>query len=160
MARMWRRRLIAAAMVVILGGGGYLAWRLTHPRMSDRERIYRLFDRIEQGIETKQPRVVRDAFAPDYRDGFGFTRRDIHRLSLELLRIHGTPSVVIDDLKIEVHGDQADATLRAQASIQEAGSETQEFSGTLTFRLRKQRGEWLITSATGWQGEVPRESEF
>jgi hypothetical protein len=156
----WRKRLIAAAIIAVLGGGGYLAWRLTHPHRSDRELINELFDRIERGIETKQPRMVRDAFSPDYRDAFGFTKRDLHRISLELLRIHGVPQVVIEDLKIEVHGREADASLRAEVSLQEAGAETRQFSGALTFKLRKQRGRWLITSTAGWQGAAPSESEF
>jgi len=153
---MWRRRLIAAAVIVVLGGGGYLAWRLTHPPISDEERIARLLDRIEQGIETRSPRMILDTISSDYRDAFGYTKRDIHRLSLNLLRTEGTFQVVLDEVNIHVRGGEADANVSAEVTLTQNGRVTEKYSGSLAAHLRKQAGKWRIVSATGWQDEALR----
>jgi len=151
---MQRRRLIAAAVIILLGGGAYLVWRLTHPTLSDQQQIEELLDRIEQGVEKKSPRMILGAIADDYRDDYGLTRLDIHRLSLNLLRTEGRIQVVLTRPKIEVHGEQATADVTGEVTLSEGGYQAQEFSGALTIHLRKRGGQWRIVSTGGWQGEV------
>ena len=151
---MSRKRLIAALLIAILAGGGYLAWRLTHPPLSDQEQINRLLDRVERGIETKTPRTVLAAIADDYRDAYGYTKLDIHRLSLGLLRTTGRPQVTLDRVDIQVHGDAAQARLHGEVALIEAGQQSQAFSGALTIQLRKRGGKWQIVSTAGWQAEA------
>jgi hypothetical protein len=151
---MWRKRLIAALLIVIVVGAGYLAWSFTHPPVSDEEQVNRLLDRIEQGVETKSPRMILSTIADDYRDAYGYTRLDIHRLSLNLLRTTGRPQVNLDRVDIRVHGDEADVGVHGEVTLIEAGQESQEFSGSLTVQLRKRGGRWQIVSTAGWQTEA------
>jgi hypothetical protein len=156
---MWRGRLIAAGIVLLLGGGGYVAWRLTHPPRSDREQINRLLERIECGVETKRPRMIVSAISDDYRDDSGLTKRDLHRLSLELLRTRGTPQVIIEEIKVVIRGARADVRLAGEAAIYERGRKTDQYSATVNLHLCKRHGRWLITSTSGWQGKVAEEVE-
>ena len=148
---MWRKRLIAAAVIVIVAGGGYLAWRLTHPPLTDKQQIERLFDEIERGIEIKSPRTVLGTIADDYRDTFGYTKQDIRQLSLGLLRTEGKPQVTLDKVNIAVHGDDATAEVSGRVTLVSGEQESQPFAGSLTVVLRKRDGAWRITSTTGWQ---------
>lgn len=154
---MWRTRLIAAAVILILGGGGYLVWRLTHPPLSDEEQIARLIDRVEQGVEKKSPRMILANIADDYRDPFGFTKRDIYRSALSLLRTEGSLQVVLSDVEIAVNDADADVAVTGEVMLTEGGEQSQAFRGALTIHLRERDGKWLVTSATGWQSGVTSE---
>lgn len=160
---MRHKGLIAAIMLVVLGGAGYTAWRLTHPGLSEREQVLRLFDQLEQGVETRTPRTILDTVANDYRDPFGYTKRDIYRLSLSLRRTQGAPApeVVIDEISLELEQGTgtAKATVTGRVTMHETGFEAQRYAGSVTFHLRKERGRWLITSTEGWQEQVAAEYE-
>jgi len=156
---MRRKRLIAAAVIVILAGGGYLAWRLIHPPISDQEQINRLLDRVEQGVETRRPRDILSAIADDYHDAAGLTKRDLHRMTLVLLRLPVPPEVVIDKVDIRVRGDAAVAGVQGRVTLNEGGLPPELFSGAITVELRKRRGEWLVVSTAGWQGRLAEETE-
>jgi hypothetical protein len=148
---MWRTRIIVVAVIVTVGGGGYLAWRLTHPPLTDQQQIEQLLDQVERGIEIKSPRTVLGTIADDYRDSFGYTKQDIRQLSFGLLRTEGKPQVTLDKVNIAVHGDEATAEVSGRVTLVSGGHESQPFEGGLTLELRKRGGTWQITSTTGWQ---------
>lgn len=149
---MLRKRLISAAIIIVVIAGAIIIWRLTHPPIPDREQIDRLIDSVEQGVELKKPREILANIADDYKDSAGFTKQDIHRLSLSLLRVEGRPQVTLSDVKIEIHGKEADAHIDGEVTIAFGGTESQEFKGTLDVHLSKRTGKWLIDSTSGWQG--------
>jgi hypothetical protein len=149
-----RKRLISAVVIIAVVIGAVVIWRLTHPPISDQEQINRLIDRVEQGVERKKPSEILATIADDYRDSTGFTKRDIHQLSLSLLRVDGRPQVTLTDVRIEIHGNEADVSLEGDVRIAFAGAESQEFNGALSVHLSKRSGKWLIVSTSGWQGEV------
>jgi len=149
---MLRKRLISAVVIIVVIVGAAVIWRLTHPQVSDEEQIIRLIARVEQGVELKKPREILANIADDYKDSAGFTKLDIHRLSLSLLRVEGRPQVTLSNVKIEIHGKEADAHIDGEVTIAFGGTESQEFKGTLDVHLSKRSGEWLIDSTSGWQG--------
>jgi hypothetical protein len=151
---MARKRLILAGLVaIIVIVGAILIWRATHPPLSDKEQIEQILDRIEKGVETKNPSAILSTISDDYRDSFGFTKLDIHRLSLSLPRMHGTPRVVLADVQIAIRGKRATVNLSGEVTVRFGGEQTQEFAGALTLELRK-NGAWHVISTNGWQGRV------
>jgi len=151
---MLRKRLILAAVVIIIVViGAIFIWRATHPPLSDKEQIEQLLDRVEQGVEKKSPSTILSTISDDYRDSFGFTKLDIHRLSLELLRTQGTPQVVLENVKIDIEGKQATVNVTGQVSLRFGGQETREFAGALTLELHKNRA-WHVISTSGWQAQA------
>lgn len=140
------------ALAVAAGVGVYLLVR--PPATSDEAQIRALAKDIESAFEHKKLKACMAVVADDYSDNVGNgSKAELEnelRTNFQLVReIH----VSLDDMTIDVHGDEADlavtATGRAETVLGDVS--LNEYVGHTRFvlALRKERGRWKVFRAEG-----------
>ena len=147
------KRWIAVLIVIALILAGVAVWLLMHPP-SDRDQILRLLDQAKEGVESKDVGKVMSCISEDYRDRYGWGKRELRQLALAVLfREQGTFAVALDPPAIEISGARATVTLMVRISLtpEQGGLPQELYQGPVVAHLRKEDGGWKVVSAEGWQ---------
>jgi ketosteroid isomerase-like protein len=144
-----RRTVIAAIIVAVIAGAWYYFTVYRPPREgTDREQILRLIASVEKAVEQGRVSAVMDYISEDYQDPNGYNRRMIHRMVLAGARDQRRMNLSVQVPEIEVSGDTA--RFVAEVGMMVDGSESRQL--TVTGKLRREGGRWMVVSADGWQG--------
>ncbi len=145
-----RRRWPWLLLLVIVVAGA--AWWELRPRPSDKEQIERVINQIKAGVENKNPRQIMAHISPDYRDSTATTYREARVLSLQLRRLPERIRVNLLNYKGPmIKGDSATLGLTVELTLSRAGASDTNTGGDLELSLRREKGEWKVVSAEGWQ---------
>ena len=143
-------------MVLILAIGGIAAWWISRPRLSDREQIIQVIEAVRNGVERKNPRTVVSHISEDYSDPSGINYKEVRLLALRLLR--ATEKIKVNILNYEepqIEGDTARMQLTVQVNVANGEQEITNSGGKISLTLRKEKKEWKVLRAAGWQQQVP-----
>jgi hypothetical protein len=141
-----------AFLVVLVGIGAYL---LIKQRVTSEEaRIRSLMGDIEQAFESRKLGKCLAVAADDYKDNFGHNTKDELESDLRLLfQFASDVDVRLEDVDINIRGNEADIALTATATAQTKFGDLSlnHEVGHTRFELliRKDRGRWKVVRAAG-----------
>jgi hypothetical protein len=144
------KKIVALIVIVVIILGG-VAWWIFHPRPNDRQQIDQLISRVEKGIEDRNSHQIMSCVSKDYSDSVGI---NYSRISLLAARLQQTTGKIVIDItdfqEPRIEGDTAKMQLTVKIVV---ADETMNgtVGGPVELTMKRDRGEWKIQSASGWQ---------
>ena len=137
--------------VVALAVGAALLWHFTRPRPTDEQRLYSLITKAQEAAENHNIAGLTRLISRAYHDRTGNDKRQMNALIMGWLQGAPPLKVVPTVAGLKVNGAAADMQLKIRYWAGDPNSAGDEFG--MALRLQKERGEWKITSAEGWEQE-------
>jgi len=152
------RGITWAVVILALIAAGGIAWWALYPKPTEEDRIRALIAGLERGIEAKAPNRVMAFISEDYRDDYRLRRKDLSFMVLKILRSEGDFEVALRQVRVEVEGRDAAATLEGEVTLTADSQALGRYFGTVTLTPRKEGRDWRIVSTQGWQQRVLHEA--
>lgn len=147
---MGRRATLVGLAVIIIGGAIYYFAIYRPPREgTDREQILRLIIEVEKAVEQERVSAIMEHISEDYQDDHGLNRRMVQRMVVAGARDPRKMNLSVEVPRIEVSGDTASFVAEVDYTVDGRGEPTHL---TVTAKLRREGGRWMVISADGWQG--------
>lgn len=144
-----KRCFIVVAITLVLIALGVGLWQWGRPRPTDEQRLYKLVTSGQEAVENHDPSALTRLLSRDYHDRLGNDKKQLTGMILGWLR-GGPPLQVIPQIAgLKVEGKVADMQLKVRYWMGDTSGPGEEFG--MAVRLQKERGEWKVISAEGWQ---------
>ena len=136
--------LIAGALLIL--GAAVALYLLTRPRVSDAAQIKQMLLQAQGYVNRRDVRRLMTLVSEDYDDG-NYYKEDLRNLVKGIVNPTYSLEVILSLKDLEVQDTTATATLFVQVTF---GADHYTYD-PLILKLHKERGKWLVTSATGWE---------
>lgn len=146
------RKILIIAGCALLVIGGIVAWRATHPPLTDEQQIAANLEAMRVAVENRNAKGVTWYLAADFR-WQGLKKSDVHRHLAGAFVAPGRPlrdvQVYLSGLRIEVRDDSATTTGHYNVSYRIGDAPAESRAGDFTLQWQKRDGQWKIVQAEG-----------
>ncbi len=154
-----RRGLTAIVAIVVLAGGVVGIWWLLRPTKSDEQQILEVFTQGERAVEDKNLTGLMKLISDDYSDGT-YNKQALKQVALTGFRQTRTIKVTPALRGLQISGQEARAEFEVDLWL-DSNEPEPTIHILMRVELSKQKGKWLVTSATGdWPAAVERLESF
>jgi hypothetical protein len=149
------RKLLIGAGLLCLIAGGYMAWRVLHPPLSDREQIVANIESIRSYAEQRRAQAISGYFAENFAWN-GMSRGQLTRqMALWMLQARDV-QLQISNLDVALQGTGATTSGDYSAQFRSSeGAPLQNASGHFMLHWTKQKDVWKIDRIEGKDIQLP-----
>ena len=143
-----RTKLLIGACFLVLAA--VACWLLFGERKPAREQIRENIVALVQAVEAKDVTGCMKLISPEYRDSQDHTRVVLRKLAADGFREASSIDVTTYERSISISGAEATAVVEAEVTaVTSTGRNSWKLE--LTFTFKRERRQWRIVRAEGWQ---------